>query len=144
MIDSEQDGEIAAPAPLPTGTERILFVDDEEYQVELCQQILEHLGYRVTAKTSSQEALKVFRTKPEAFDLVITDMTMPKMTGDILATEIMTIRSDMPIILCTGYSEKITPAKAMALGIKEMVMKPAVVDEIATTVRRVLDQAIED
>jgi len=144
VIDSEQDGEIAAPAPLPTGTERILFVDDEEYQVELCQQILEHLGYRVTAKTSSQEALKVFRTKPEAFDLVITDMTMPKMTGDILATEIMTIRSDMPIILCTGYSEKITPAKAMALGIKEMVMKPAVVDEIATTVRRVLDQAIED
>jgi two-component system cell cycle sensor histidine kinase/response regulator CckA len=69
---------------------------------------------------------------------------MPKMTGDILAKGIMAIRSDMPVILCTGYSEKMTPAKAKALGIKEVVMKPAVVEEIARTVRRVLDQTIED
>ncbi|MDP3286284.1 MAG: response regulator, partial [Desulfobacterales bacterium] len=74
------------------------------------------------------------------FDLVVTDLTMPKMTGDVLAKKIMAIRSDIPVILCTGYSEKITPAKAKTLGIKEMIMKPAVVEEIARTVRMVLDQ----
>jgi signal transduction histidine kinase/ActR/RegA family two-component response regulator len=144
VIESEQGAEIVTRAPLPTGTERILFVDDEEYQVEMGKQVLENLGYSVTATTSSQEALKVFGAKPDAFDLVVTDMTMPNMTGEVLATEIMTIRSDVPIILCTGYSEKITPAKAKALGIREVVMKPAVVEEIARTVRRVLDQTIED
>jgi len=140
VIESEQGAEIVTHAPLPTGTERILFVDDEEYQVEMGKQILELLGYRVTAETSSEEALKVFRSKPDEFDLVVTDLTMPKMTGDVLAKEIMAIRSDVPIILCTGYSEKITPAKAKTLGIKEVVMKPAVVEEIARTVRMVLDR----
>jgi CheY-like chemotaxis protein len=108
------------------------------------KQILELLGYKLTVKTSSQEALKVFRAKPDEFDLVVTDLTMPKMTGDVLAKEIMAIRSDVPIILCTGYSEKITPAKAKTLGIKEVVLKPAVVEEIARTVRRILDQTIGD
>jgi PAS domain S-box-containing protein len=144
VIANEQGPEIVTHTPLPTGSERILFVDDEEYQVEMGKQVLELLGYRVTTKTSSPEALKVFRAKPDAFDLVVTDLTMPQMTGDVLAKEIMTIRPDLPIILCTGYSEKITTAKAKALGIKEVVMKPAVVEEIARTVRRVLDQTIED
>jgi signal transduction histidine kinase len=139
VIESEQGAEIVTRAPLPTGTERILFVDDEESHVEMGKQVLELLGYRVTAQTSSREALKVFRAKPDEFDLVVTDLTMPKMTGDVLAKEIMAIRSDMPVILCTGYSGKITPAKAKALGIKEVVMKPAVVEEIARTVRMVLD-----
>jgi CheY-like chemotaxis protein len=144
VIESEQGAEIVTRAPLPTGTERILFVDDEEDQVEMGKQILELLGYKLTVKTSSQEALKVFRAKPDEFDLVVTDLTMPKMTGDVLAKEIMAIRSDVPIILCTGYSEKITPAKAKTLGIKEVVLKPAVVEEIARTVRRILDQTIGD
>ncbi len=144
VIESRHGAEIVTRAPLPTGTERILFVDDEEYQVEMGKQVLELLGYRVMTETSSQEALKVFRAKPDEFDLVVTDLTMPKMTGDVLAKEIMAVRSDMPVILCTGYSEKITPAKAKAMGIKEVVMKPAVVEEIARTVRRVLDQTIED
>ena len=144
VIESEQDAEIVTHTPLSTGTERILFVDDEEHQVEMGKQLLEILGYRVTATTSSREALKVFSAKPHEFDLVITDMTMPKMTGDVLAEEILTIRSDIPIILCTGYSEKLTPAKANVLGIKAVVMKPAVVEEIAGTIRRVLDQNIND
>jgi PAS domain S-box-containing protein len=140
VIENQQGAEIVARAPLPTGNERILFVDDEEQQVEMGKQVLELLGYRVTTKTSSMEALNVFRAKPDEFDLVVTDLTMPKMTGDVLAKEIMAIRSDVPVILCTGYSEKITPAKAKTLGIKEMIMKPAVVEEIARTVRMVLDQ----
>ncbi len=144
VIESRHGTEIVTRAPLPTGTERILFVDDEEYQVEMGKQVLELLGYRVMTETSSPEALRMFRAKPDEFDLVVTDMIMPNMTGDVLAKEIMTIRSDVPIILCTGYSEKITPAKAKALGIKEVVLKPAVVEEIARTVRRVLDQTFED
>jgi PAS domain S-box-containing protein len=140
VIENEQGAENVARVPLPTGNERILFVDDEEQQVEMGKQVLELLGYRVTTKTSSMEALNVFRAKPDEFDLVVTDLTMPKMTGDVLAKEIMAIRSDVPVILCTGYSEKITPAKAKTLGIKEVIMKPAVVEEIARTVRMVLDQ----
>ena len=140
VIESAPNAEIATHTPLPTGTERILFVDDELSQVEMGKQMLEFLGYRVTTRTESRAALDVFREMPEAFDLVITDMTMPGMTGDALAKAVMHIRSDVPVVLCTGYSEMMTPSKAKAMGIKEMIMKPTVVEEIATTVRRVLDQ----
>jgi CheY-like chemotaxis protein len=142
-IENGHSAEIESRAQLPTGTERILFVDDEKFQVEFGKQALSHLGYSVTVRTSSFDALELFRANPEAFDLVITDLTMPEMTGDVLVKEIMAIRSDMPVILCTGYSEKMTPAKAKALGIKEMLMKPAGVKEIARTVRNVLDQIIK-
>ena len=140
IIDTESIGKVVTRAPLPMGTERILFVDDEPNQVDIGKQVLTLLGYSVTGETSSLAALKVFRQNPDLFDLVVTDMTMPKMTGDELAKEMLALKADLPIIICTGYSEKITPAKAKALGIKEMIMKPAVVEEIATTVRRVLDQ----
>ncbi|MBU2621237.1 MAG: PAS domain S-box protein [Proteobacteria bacterium] len=143
VIENEQGAEIFDRIPLPTGNERILFVDDEEQQVEMGKQVLKLLGYRVTTKTSSKEALEVFRAKPDEFDLVLTDLTMPKMTGDVLAKEIMAIRSDIPVILCTGYSEMITHAKAKAMGIKEVIMKPALVEEIARTVRMVLDQPLK-
>jgi len=141
MIESGQDAEIVNRGALPTGNERILLVDDEKSHVEMCKQVLEHLGYQVTANTSSRDALNVFRARPDDFDLVVTDLTMPKMTGDFLAYEIKSIRSDMPVILCTGYAGNITPAKTKALGIKEVVMKPAVAEELAGSVRRALDHA---
>ena len=124
--------------PLPKGTERILFVDDEKGAVDAIQLMLENLGYNVTARTSSIEALELFRNKPDAFDLVITDMTMPNMTGKDLAKELMSFRSDIPIILCTGFSEKIDERRALEMGISAFVMKPIVIREIANTIRQVL------
>ena len=120
------------------GTERILFVDDEKAAVDAFQPILQSLGYKVTARTSSIEALEAFRNKPQGFDLVITDQTMPNMTGDALAKELMTIRPDIPIILCTGFSEKIDERRAKAMGIRAFVMKPIVMRQIANTIREVL------
>jgi CheY-like chemotaxis protein len=102
------------------------------------QQMLERLGYRVTARTDSQGALEVFAAGPDQFDLVITDMTMPSMTGDLLARKLLEMRSDIPIILCTGYNEGITEEKALALGIRKYVMKPVVKTKLASTIRTVL------
>ncbi|MDM8535601.1 PAS domain S-box protein [Desulfobacterales bacterium HSG17] len=121
------------------GNERILFVDDEEYQVDMCKQMLEHLGYNVAVTTSSLKALSLFGKNPDDFDLVMTDMTMPNMTGDILAKKIMSLRPDIPIILCTGYNEQISKEKAKSLGIRGFVMKPVVMKEMAGIVRNLLD-----
>ncbi len=129
-----------AVLPLPIGNERILFVDDEPSLVHIGKQILEPLGYEVEARTSSLEALELFKVKSEKFDLVITDMTMPKMTGDDLAREILKIRTNIPIILCTGYSKKISEGKAEALGVRALVMKPIVAEQLAKIVRQVLDE----
>jgi len=125
-------------APLQTGQERILLVDDEKRIVEMEKQMLEQLGYDVTAFSSSLKALEVFTGDSEGFDLIITDMTMPNMTGLELSKNILRIRPDMPIILCTGYSEMITKEKAEAMGIREFVMKPALRREMAETIRRAL------
>jgi len=141
LIMREVDREVRTKAPIPTGTERILFIDDEKSLVDLGQQILERLGYRVTIRTSSVEALELFMEQPEKFDLVITDMTMPNMTGDDLAGKLMNIRADIPVILCTGYSERISRERAHDLGIKEFILKPIVMRELAKTVRGVLDHA---
>ena len=124
------------------GTERILFVDDEKAVVDAIKPMLENLGYNVIARTSSIEALEAFRNDPDAFELVITDQTMPNMTGKDLAKELMSIRPDIPIILCTGFSEQIDEKKAMLQGIRSFVMKPIVMGEIATTIREVLDPAL--
>lgn len=129
-----------AEEPLPRGTERILFVDDEPALAELGKGLLERLGYKVTFRTSSLEALEVFRTGPDQFDLVITDTTMPKMRGDLLARELMNIRPGIPIILCTGFSEHVTEEKARGMGIKAFAMKPVVLKDLARTVRKVLDE----
>ncbi len=122
------------------GEERILLVDDEEQIVAMERQMLENLGYRVTARTDSQEALKVFAKHPRDFDLVITDMTMPYMTGDQLAQKMLDIEPNIPVILCTGFNEIITEEKALAMGIQKFVMKPVVKNDLATTIRSVLDQ----
>jgi len=126
---------------LPSGTESILFVDDELPIAKMGSQILGRLGYRVTVRTSSVEALELFRSKPNDFDLVITDMTMPNMTGDQLGVELMKMRSDIPVILCTGYSNKISEEIAKEIGIKAFAYKPIVKADLAETVRKVLDEA---
>ena len=132
--------EAKAVAPLPTGGERILFVDDEEALAEVSKEVLEKLGYDVTIRTSSTEALELFKAKPGYFDLVITDMSMPNMTGEQLSRELMKIRPELPIILCTGFSHIISKEKAYEIGIKAFVMKPLVRKDLAETVRRVLDR----
>jgi CheY-like chemotaxis protein len=124
----------------PTGVEHVLFLDDEPTLAEIGKQMLEQLGYQVTTRTSSVEALDLFRAQPGQFDLVITDMTMPQMTGDRLAQELMAIREDLPVILCTGFSHAITGERAAKLGIKAFLMKPLVTRDLATTVREVLDR----
>jgi CheY-like chemotaxis protein len=122
------------------GKERILFVDDEEVLVHLGKNMLTGIGYEVIERTSSLEALKLFQSSPDRFDLVITDLTMPNMTGIELAQEIMRIRPGIPVILCTGYSEAITPEKAKAIGLKDFIMKPLIKNQLAAAIRRVLDQ----
>jgi len=138
-VDSEVKGERQGLESLPRGNERILFVDDESALAKVGEQTLETLGYRVVSRTSSLEALEVFRKQPDRFDLVITDMTMPSMTGDNLAKEVMKVRPDIPVILCTGYSERMSEGQARALGVRAFVIKPMVKHEMAEIVRRVLD-----
>ncbi len=124
--------------PLPSGKGHILFVDDEPALAEVGTYMLETLGYEVAAKTSSVEALELFKAQPEKFDLVVTDMTMPVMTGETLAGEIMKVRADIPVILCTGFSHQINKQKAMQLGIRAFIMKPFVLRDIGIAVREAL------
>ncbi len=105
--------------------------------------ILVQLGYRVTTRTSSIEALELFRAKPDEFNLVVTDMTMPNMTGDELTKELIRIKPEIPIIICTGYSARINQEQALAMGIHAFVMKPVVKGELAVTIRKVLDQKVK-
>jgi CheY-like chemotaxis protein len=125
--------------PFPTGTERILFVDDEPILVELAEKMLSKLGYTVVTQSTSSEALELFQKGPDKYDLVITDMTMPVMTGDKMAQRIMEIRSDIPIILCSGYSNHISEEKAKKIGIREFVIKPLEMNELAKAIRKALD-----
>ena len=118
-----------------------MLVDDEDAIVRLEKQQLERLGYHVASFIASPDALEAFRSAPEAFDLVISDMTMPYMTGDQLAKELIEIRPDIPVIICTGFSERINRKKAAAIGIKGFLMKPVVNSKIAEMVRNVLDGA---
>jgi CheY-like chemotaxis protein len=128
---------------LPTGSERILLLDDEPGLADSGKTLLESLGYRVTTKTGSPEALAAFRADPDAFDLVITDMTMPGLTGLELARELLAIRPGVPIILCTGFSELVNEKMAREAGIRAFVMKPIGIATLARTVRRALDGNVE-
>ncbi|NVM22391.1 MAG: response regulator [Desulfobacterales bacterium] len=138
-VDRRVSDETQTHAPIPKGNGRILFVDDKQDVVDMGKRMLEGLGYEVVATTSSVEAEEAFCTNPARFDLVITDQTMPNMTGTDLAQELIRIRPNIPIILCTGYSEQITPDTAKTVGIREFVMKPFVMREMATAIKRVLD-----
>lgn len=139
VIKEEALQEIVESEPLPKGKERILFVDDEEILAKMGRDMLERLGYLVTERRSSLEALETFRAAPDQFDLVITDQTMPTMTGAELAQRILQIRPNTPIILCTGYSNLINEESAKKLGIKEFTLKPLTKSTISKLIRKVLD-----
>ena len=127
-------------ATLPHGTETILFVDDEKTITNMMQQMLEKLGYQVEAKLNPEEALDLFQSKPDSFDIVITDMTMPQMTGAKFAKKLKEIRSDIPIILCTGHSSLIDEDKARQYGISGYLMKPVSKSKIAKAIQEALDK----
>ncbi len=123
----------------PRGRERILWVDDEPDVVYIGKGLLERLGYKIQIKTSSVEALELFRAGPREFDLVITDMAMPLMTGTDLVKKILSIRPDIPIIMCSGFSDIFSEESATALGISALIMKPIISHELAQQVRLALD-----
>ncbi len=122
------------------GKERVLFIDDEEILASMGKDMLERLGYHVTVRMSSLEALETFQNHPDHFDLVITDQTMPGMTGVDIARRMLQIRPDVPIILCSGYSSVISEDKAKSMGIREFAMKPLSKKDISQLIRKVLDK----
>jgi PAS domain S-box-containing protein len=144
ISQKEKEESAHEPEVLPRGTERILVVDDEAPIAKLNGMLLESLGYSVATRTSSIEALELFRSNPGDFDLVISDMTMPKMTGNLLAAELMKIKPEIPIILCTGYSKKASDESAKEMGIKEFLYKPVTKANLAKTVRKTLDMVKPD
>jgi len=121
------------------GTERILLVDDEQGIVTMEKKLLKRLGYEVTSRTSSIEALEAFRSDPSKFDLVITDMAMPNMSGGQLSAELVRIRPDIPVLLCTGFSETMSEEKAASMGIKGFLLKPILMKDLSNKIREVLD-----
>jgi PAS domain S-box-containing protein len=125
----------------PKGTERLLIVDDEPSLTNIAQIFFREQGYHVATTTNGVQALERFKSDPHGFDLVVTDMTMPEMTGDLLATELLKLRPGLPIILCTGYSDKMSKERTRSLGIRKYVEKPLKMSELGKTVRELLDGA---
>jgi CheY-like chemotaxis protein len=125
---------------IPGGNARILFVDDEPTLTHMAAEMLMRLGYETTVYTNSVEALETFRRTPWQFDMVITDQTMPAMTGESLARELRCIRPDMPIILCTGFSHTITASKVQDLGVDAFLSKPLEFRDLGLAIRQVLEQ----
>jgi CheY-like chemotaxis protein len=138
--NSAAASETGAPEPpIVGGEERIMFVDDEDGIVNMARPVLERLGYKATAFTDPEAALDAFSEAPHDFDLVITDQTMPKMTGLVLAGKLKAIRPDIPVMLCTGYSHTVSAETTKAAGIEGYVIKPLVRQELAEAVRKALD-----
>jgi CheY-like chemotaxis protein len=143
LIKSDAPKEAAGnKKPMPGGKERILYVDDEKVITDMAVRMLGNRGYSVVSRSNSLDALELFRENSQEIDLVITDMTMPGMTGDRLASELLAIRGDIPIILCTGYSEHISEDRAKEIGIKAFILKPLDMRTLTETVRSVLDQSV--
>jgi CheY-like chemotaxis protein len=134
-----EPGEDAGTKGIPAGHERVLFVDDEEALADAGRQLLGSLGYEVVSMTNSNEAFEAFSADPTGFDLVITDQAMPQMTGTELAERILSIRPDVPVILCTGHGYLVSEESARVAGIKAFVTKPLTKKEMASAVRGVLD-----
>jgi PAS domain S-box-containing protein len=137
-VDRELRTRKSVAEPLPRGAGRILVVDDEPLVATTVTEMLQSLGYEVRTRTNAVEALAAFEADPAAVDVVITDLTMPGMTGDVLAQRLKIRRPDLPVIMCTGYSERITPEAARTLGIDEFVMKPVLMGDLAKIVSKVL------
>jgi len=132
------------PEKITGGNEHVLLVDDEEAICNMTKRTLEKLGYVVTSRTSSIEALELFRRMPDKFDLVITDQTMPNLTGVGLAKELISTRPDIPIILCSGFSETINRNQAMLMGIREYITKPVVKGQLNDAIRKIFDKIHEE
>ena len=141
VTEEETESRDREKQTVPKGSERILFVDDETAIVKVASQVLEKFGYRVTTRKDGQKALETFLAAPDEFDLVITDMTMPAMTGDELARQVLAIRPDVPVILCTGFSNKISEESAHRIGIKTVLSKPIDMADLGKIIREVLDEA---
>ena len=139
IIEIAPEPDFTAEEPIPKGTERILFIDDENAIVDLTKRQLESLGYQVTTRTDPIEALEMFKLQPDRFDMVITDMTMPKMTGKELSENLLRIKPSLPVILCTGFSASMDENRAAAIGIKALIFKPILKRNIAQTIRKVLE-----
>jgi PAS domain S-box-containing protein len=139
VLENPAEAVSSQPAAYPRGTERILFVDDEELLVKVGVEMLSDLGYDAVGTTHASQALETFKAHPDGFDLIITDMTMPGMTGDQLAAQILHHRIDIPIIICTGFSKRLSSDVASSLGIRALLMKPVTVQELSRTIRDVLD-----
>lgn len=144
VIEDKADLAYTEVDAIPGGTERILFVDDEVFQTDMLKHLLSLLGYKVDAMNSSPDALAWFEKDPRSVDLVITDMIMPQLSGEELADCMLKMRPDLPIIICTGYSENFTEAQAKALGVRAFVLKPLVMNELARLIRNVLDGTLPD
>ena len=141
LTEAESQPENEKAEALPTGNEKILLIDDEESILKLVKRRLEMQGYQVETKNNPVEALELFRSEPDRFDLIITDITMPNLTGDKLAKELLNIRPRMPIILCSGYSDRIDAEKAAAFGIRQYIEKPLNMSDFLISIRKVLDEA---
>ncbi len=139
LVDERAGDRKERTGRIPRGRERILLVDDEPAVVEMTARTLERLGYDVEAAGSGVDAWSRFTKDPYAFDLVLTDQTMPDLTGIELAKKVLGLRKEMPIILFTGYSESVSPETALQAGITEFLMKPLIKREMAEIIRRVLD-----
>ena len=140
VVEDDNQAEGKDTEPAPRGSEHILFVDDETILAEMAKMMLEQLGYRVTVRSNSLEALTTFQNHPDLFDLVITDQTMPGMTGMDLARRLLRLRPDLPVILCTGYSALISKEEASAHGIREFALKPLTRKDMALLIRKVLNK----
>ncbi|SMC99486.1 PAS domain S-box-containing protein [Desulfocicer vacuolatum DSM 3385] len=141
IVKNKKEKHLPEPDEILKGKERILLIDDEPPIAKMGAQTMERLGYSVTTFTDSLKALDHFLLKPDNYDLVISDMTMPKLTGDQLAIKILKARPDTPIILCTGYNKNISPEKAAAIGVKAIVYKPIVRVKLAKAIRNALGQS---
>jgi PAS domain S-box-containing protein len=139
LVEVEPVRKMDFSGTLPKGQESILFIDDEDAIVEMVQEMLQRLGYQIVCEQSPLKALELFQAQPDKFDLIITDMTMPQMLGTTLVKEMLLVRPEVPIILCTGFSEQINEEKALAIGVRAFMMKPIVMTEIAKIIRNVLD-----
>jgi CheY-like chemotaxis protein len=141
LEDAKDSKAEAASRKYPSGNERILLVDDEEPIVQMVKMMLEKLGYRITVRTSSPDALCAFKANPSEYDLVISDKGMPNMTGEQLARELMAIRPEIPVIICTGFSDENDEQRARDIGIKGLLKKPVARGDLAEMVRKVLDES---
>jgi nitrogen-specific signal transduction histidine kinase/CheY-like chemotaxis protein len=142
-VQDGADGNQAELDRMSQDKTRVLFVDDEEMIVRLGQAMLKRLGYDVVTATSGREALQVFQCAPQHFDLVITDQTMPRVTGEDLAKALRQVRADIPIILCTGFSHRMDAGKAQAMGIDAFCMKPLTLQDLQRTIQQVLGTSIK-